>query len=122
MGKDTGFLEHEKQNQPRRPVEERVGDYKEYDLHYPESDLKVQASRCMDCGIPFCHTGCPLGNLIPDWNDLVYRGAWKDALNQLPQESPAEPFSPEFFSLASISSRSSAGRVRSRTRSGGRRS
>ncbi len=83
MGKDTGFLEIEKQNVPRRPVEERVADYKEYDKHYSEPHIRQQAARCMDCGIPFCHTGCPLGNIIPTWNDLVYRGHWKEALAEL---------------------------------------
>ena len=83
MGKDTGFLEFEKENVPRRPIEERVLDYKEYDELYSESAIRQQASRCMDCGIPFCHTGCPLGNMIPDWNDLVYRGHWKEALDAL---------------------------------------
>ncbi len=80
MGKDTGFLEFEKKNSPRRPVAERILDYKEYNMPYQESDIRQQAARCMDCGIPFCHTGCPLGNLIPDWNDLVYHGRWKEAL------------------------------------------
>ena len=80
MGKDTGFLEFEKQPVPRRPVAERVHDFREYDLHYAVPDLVKQASRCMDCGVPFCHTGCPLGNMIPDWNDLVYRGQWREAL------------------------------------------
>mgnify|MGYP000862495803 FL=1 len=83
MGKDTGFIEYEKQNVPRRVVEERVGDFAEYDLLYDIQDIQRQASRCMDCGVPFCHTGCPLGNLIPDWNDLVYRGQWKEALDML---------------------------------------
>ena len=83
MGKDTGFLEFEKENAPRRPIAKRVLDYKEYDFLYGESAIRQQASRCMDCGIPFCHTGCPLGNLIPDWNDLVYRGHWKEALDAL---------------------------------------
>lgn len=83
MGKDTGFLEFEKENVPRRPISERVLDYKEYDLLYKEPNIRQQAARCMDCGIPFCHTGCPLGNMIPDWNDLVYRGHWKEALEVL---------------------------------------
>jgi glutamate synthase (NADPH/NADH) small chain len=83
MGKDTGFLEHAKQDVPRRPIPERVRDFREYDVHYSEQEIRTQASRCMDCGIPFCHTGCPLGNQIPDWNDLVYRGNWKEALDNL---------------------------------------
>ena len=83
MGKDTGFIEYEKQNVPRRVVEERVRDFAEYDLLYDLQDIQRQASRCMDCGVPFCHTGCPLGNIIPDWNDLVYRDHWKRALTAL---------------------------------------
>lgn len=83
MGKDTGFLEFEKENVPRRPIAERLLDYREYDVLYKESDIRQQAARCMDCGVPFCHTGCPLGNMIPDWNDLVYRGHWKEALTAL---------------------------------------
>ena len=83
MGKDTGFLEFEKQDVPRRPIAERLLDYQEYDELYTEPAIRQQAARCMDCGIPFCHSGCPLGNLIPDWNDLVYRGHWKEALAAL---------------------------------------
>ncbi|SVC15871.1 uncharacterized protein METZ01_LOCUS268725, partial [marine metagenome] len=83
MGKDTGFIEFEKQAIPRREVRERVQDYGEYDLNYSNSDIRRQASRCMDCGVPFCHMGCPLGNMIPDWNDLVYRDQWRDALGVL---------------------------------------
>ena len=80
MGKDTGFIEFEKQAVPRREIQERVQDFREYDLNYSDNDIRQQASRCMDCGIPFCHMGCPLGNMIPDWNDLVYRDQWQDAL------------------------------------------
>jgi len=83
MGKDTGFLEFEKESPPLRPVEERVRDFKEYETFFPAEDLQKQAGRCMDCGVPFCHMGCPLGNMIPDWNDLVYRGHWKEALASL---------------------------------------
>jgi len=83
MGKDTGFIEIEKQAVPRRAVAERVRDFREYDAPFAVSDLRDQAARCMDCGIPFCHTGCPLGNMIPDWNDLVYRGHWREALDML---------------------------------------
>lgn len=83
MGKDTGFLEANREKLPRRPVAERTRDYQEYDGLYPEAAIRKQASRCMDCGIPFCHTGCPLGNMIPDWNDLVYRGRWREALEVL---------------------------------------
>ena len=83
MGKDTGFLEFDKESPPLRPVDERVRDFQEYDTFLSEENLQRQASRCMDCGVPFCHMGCPLGNMIPDWNDLVYRGHWKEALAAL---------------------------------------
>lgn len=83
MGKLKGFLEIERQKAPTRPVEERLKDWHEVYLPHDESDLKAQGARCMDCGIPFCHDGCPLGNLIPDWNDLVYRGKWKQAIERL---------------------------------------
>jgi len=83
MGKDTGFLEFKKDSPPLRPVEERVRDYQEYNTFFSTENLQRQASRCMDCGVPFCHMGCPLGNMIPDWNDLVYRGHWKEALASL---------------------------------------
>jgi len=67
----------------RRPVEERVNDYFEVYYHFPEEKVRMQAARCMDCGIPFCHTGCPVNNIIPDWNDLVYRDQWKEAIRVL---------------------------------------
>ncbi|MSR22067.1 MAG: glutamate synthase subunit beta [Gemmatimonadetes bacterium] len=83
MGKVTGFIEIKYKKWPTRPVAERIHDWKEAYLPYPEPELKKQAARCMDCGIPFCHEGCPLGNLIPDWNDLVYRDHWKEAIDRL---------------------------------------
>jgi glutamate synthase (NADPH/NADH) small chain len=83
VGKVTGFLEIQRKKQHARPVGERLRDWKEVYLPYPESDLKRQAARCMDCGIPFCHQGCPLGNIIPDWNDLVYRNRWAEAIDRL---------------------------------------
>jgi glutamate synthase (NADPH/NADH) small chain len=83
MGKITGFIEFEREKQPYRPVEERVADWHQVMQAWPVEPLKEQASRCMDCGIPFCHQGCPLGNLIPDWNDLVYRDQWHDAIERL---------------------------------------
>jgi len=83
MGNPSGFLEIGRVNFDRRPVEERINDWKEVYKDFPEDKLKSQASRCMDCGIPFCHQGCPLGNIIPDWNDLVYRGQWQEALYRL---------------------------------------
>jgi glutamate synthase (NADPH/NADH) small chain len=83
MGKVTGFLEEKRRTPPRRPVEERVLDYLEVYQDPPESEIRAQAARCMDCGVPFCHEGCPLGNIIPDFNDLVYRNKWKEALDRL---------------------------------------
>ena len=85
MGKPTGFIEHARSKPPARPVTERIGDYRHVYYAYPSDELTRQASRCMDCGIPFCHQGCPLGNLIPDWNDLVYRDNWKAAIERLHQ-------------------------------------
>ena len=83
MGKPTGFIEIHRKKPPTRPVAERLKDWREVYLPYPEEGLKQQGARCMDCGIPFCHEGCPLGNLIPDWNDLVYRNRWETALERL---------------------------------------
>jgi glutamate synthase (NADPH/NADH) small chain len=85
MGKPTGFIEHARTKPAARPAGERIGDYRHVYYAYPAEELTRQASRCMDCGIPFCHQGCPLGNLIPDWNDLVYRGNWKAASERLHQ-------------------------------------
>src|SRR5205823_9136208 len=83
MGNPSGFLEIGRVNFERRPVAERVQDWKEVYKEFPEDKLQGQASRCMDCGIPFCHQGCPLGNIIPDWNDLVYTDRWRDASERL---------------------------------------
>jgi glutamate synthase (NADPH/NADH) small chain len=83
MGKPTGFLEFHRAKQPYRPVKERVLDWKQVMAGWADDALKQQAARCMDCGIPFCHQGCPLGNLIPDWNDLVYRNRWREAIERL---------------------------------------
>jgi glutamate synthase (NADPH/NADH) small chain len=83
MGKVTGFLEIKRGKWPTRPVAERLRDWKEVYLPVPTEELTRQAARCMDCGIPFCHQGCPLGNIIPDWNDLVYRDHWRDAIDRL---------------------------------------
>ncbi|WP_124981433.1 glutamate synthase subunit beta [Nonlabens xiamenensis] len=79
MGKTTGFLEYKRKDESYLPVAERLQHYKEFTVPLEESELKKQGGRCMDCGIPFCHSGCPLGNLIPDFNDMVYRGKWKEA-------------------------------------------
>jgi glutamate synthase (NADPH/NADH) small chain len=83
MGKTTGFMDYSRELAPRRPVTQRVNDWFEIYLDLPEETLKKQGARCMDCGVPFCQTGCPVNNLIPDWNDLVYRGRWKEAVRQL---------------------------------------
>jgi glutamate synthase (NADPH/NADH) small chain len=83
MGKDTGFMEFTREMPTRRPVSERVNDWFEIYLDFPEEKLRKQGARCMDCGVPFCHTGCPLNNIIPDWNDLVYRGRWREAIRVL---------------------------------------
>jgi glutamate synthase (NADPH) small chain len=83
MAKPTGFLEHGRTTPTRRPVAERVHDWLEVYEDFPVQKLREQAARCMDCGIPFCHQGCPLGNVIPDWNDLVYRDRWREAIDRL---------------------------------------
>ncbi|HWF38503.1 MAG TPA: glutamate synthase subunit beta [Candidatus Acidoferrales bacterium] len=83
MGKPTGFKEYTRETPTRRPIAERVGDYFEVYQPFPEENVRTQAARCMDCGIPFCHTGCPVNNIIPDWNDLVYNDQWKDAVRVL---------------------------------------
>ena len=84
MGKPTGFMEYDRKQPKYRPVEERLKDYRDVVNNLSEEDIKIQASRCMDCGIPFCHSkGCPLFNLIPEWNDLVYHGKWEEALQRL---------------------------------------
>ena len=83
MADIKGFLKHGRELPSRRPVPVRIKDWKEVYEDFPEDHLKTQASRCMDCGIPFCNNGCPLGNLIPDWNDLVWRDHWQDAIERL---------------------------------------
>ena len=83
MGKLGGFLQIERHGVPQRDPAERAHDYREFQLQRPVEELREQGARCMDCGVPFCHNGCPLGNLIPDWNDLVYHDRFKDAISQL---------------------------------------
>ena len=92
MGKPTGFIEYLRELPADRPPLERVRDWKEFHHHMEENKLRQQGARCMDCGVPFCHTGklisgmasgCPINNLIPEWNDLVYRGLWREALERL---------------------------------------
>jgi len=83
MGKPTGFLEIGRELPEKRPVAERIKDWREIHRQFPEERVRAQGARCMNCGIPFCHKGCPLGNIIPDWNDLVYRNRWREALDRL---------------------------------------
>src|ERR1700757_3416303 len=83
MGKERGFLEFEREVPARRPVTERLLDSREVYQEFPLSRVQTQAARCMECGVPFCHNGCPVNNLIPDWNDLVFRDRWREAIEQL---------------------------------------
>ncbi|HSB00917.1 MAG TPA: glutamate synthase subunit beta, partial [Anaerolineales bacterium] len=92
MAKPTGFMEYRREVPADRAPQERIEDWQEFHLEFPDGKLATQAARCMDCGIPFCHTGkllngmasgCPINNLIPEWNDLVYRGLWQQALDRL---------------------------------------
>ena len=83
MGKPTGFLEFRRRNRDSLPVADRIENYREFVQPLPEPAMREQGARCMACGIPFCHNGCPVNNLIPDWNDLVYRGRWREALQTL---------------------------------------
>ncbi|MGZ8687875.1 MAG: FAD-dependent oxidoreductase, partial [Gaiellaceae bacterium] len=83
MGQLGGFLEIDRQEPLERDPRERVGDYREFVRPLPLVELQRQGARCMECGVPFCHHGCPLGNLIPDWNDLVYRDRWREAITEL---------------------------------------
>jgi glutamate synthase (NADPH/NADH) small chain len=83
VGKPTGFLEYSRELPQRRPPAARINDWFEIYLDFPEEKVRSQGARCMDCGVPFCHTGCPLTNIIPDWNDLVFRGRWNEAIQVL---------------------------------------
>ena len=83
MAKPTGFLEFTRELPEKRPVQERINDYKEFVQRFSDEKLNQQSARCMDCGIPFCHNGCPLGNFIPDFNDAVYKQNWQEAYNIL---------------------------------------
>ena len=83
MGKVTGFLEYTRELPQRRPVVERINDWFEVYQDFPQDKVRTQGARCMDCGVPFCHTGCPLENIIPDWNDFVYRDRWREAIRVL---------------------------------------
>ena len=83
MGKVTGFLEFERLQEASEDAGERVHHYREFVLHLTDEQASRQGARCMDCGIPFCQSGCPINNIIPDWNDLVYRGDWRGAIDTL---------------------------------------
>jgi glutamate synthase (NADPH/NADH) small chain len=83
MGKPTGFMEISRKDRTYRPVEERVHHYKEFVIALSDEEAGKQGARCMDCGIPYCHNGCPINNIIPDWNDLVYQNKWQEALEVL---------------------------------------
>ena len=83
MGKVTGFLEIDREQPARRNEEERIQDWFEIYEPFAEDKQREQSARCMDCGVPFCHTGCPVNNLIPDWNDLAYNGRWQSAIRRL---------------------------------------
>ena len=77
MGKVTGFIEHDRRDRDYIPVKKRLKSFNEFTRPLNKNELKKQASRCMDCGIPYCHSGCPVNNIIPDWNNLVYEGDFK---------------------------------------------
>ena len=83
MADPSGFLKHSRQGPARRPIPLRLRDWNEVYEPFAEQDTRAQAARCMDCGIPFCHQGCPLGNIIPEWNDLVWRDDWDGAIGRL---------------------------------------
>src|SRR5262245_7335554 len=83
MGDIRGFMKYRREQYHKEAVPERVQHYNEFLVVLNEQELQKQGARCMDCGVPFCHTGCPLGNIIPDWNDLVYRGQWREAIDRL---------------------------------------
>ena len=83
MGKPTGFMEYTREQPLRRDPKERIKDWFEIYQPYDYKNVQTQGARCMDCGVPFCHTGCPLTNIIPDWNDLVYKDRWQDAIRML---------------------------------------
>ena len=83
MGKETGFLEVDREDRGYEDPKKRLKTYKEFVIPLPEDKLRMQASRCMNCGIPYCHNGCPVNNQIPDWNDLVYKGGWQEAVENL---------------------------------------
>src|SRR5471032_762115 len=83
MGETTGFMKHDRELPKRRLIPVRIADWQEVYEDFPPEKVRTQGARCMDCGIPFCHTGCPLGNIIPEWNDLVFRDRWQAASDRL---------------------------------------
>src|SRR5271163_2951600 len=83
MGKVTAFMEYTREVPGRRLPAERIKDWFEIYQPFPEESIKLQGARCMDCGVPFCHTGCPVNNIIPDWNELVYENRWEEAVRRL---------------------------------------
>ena len=83
MGKITGFLEIQRHDRSYRPAGDRIRHFREFTIPLDDRETEKQAARCMDCGVPFCHNACPVNNQIPDWNDLTYRGDWKDAVANL---------------------------------------
>ena len=83
MGKVTGFLEIDRQEKKYQPASDRIRHFGEFTLPMSDEDVARQAARCMDCGVPYCHTGCPVNNQIPDWNDLVYQSDWEEAIRNL---------------------------------------
>src|SRR5438067_12215559 len=83
MGEATGFMKYRRETPTRRSVPVRLRDWREVYEPFPVEKIRIQGARCMDCGIPFCHNGCPLGNIIPEWNDLVYRDEWRMAIDRL---------------------------------------
>ncbi len=83
MGDVKGFMKYDRKEFKKQPVTERIHHWKEFTANLPEEELRQQGGRCMDCGVPFCQNGCPIGNIIPDWNDLVSRGQWKEAIERL---------------------------------------
>jgi len=106
MGKPTGFIEYLREMPLDRSPKERIKDWDEFHHHLDDKSLRTQAASCMDCGVPFCHTGklinggaagCPVNNLIPEWNDLVYRGLWREALDRLHKTNNFPEFSTRDF-------------------------
>ena len=83
MGKPTGFMEYQRLSEAYEAVDVRLKHYREFIVTLSDAQAGVEGARCMDCGIPFCNNGCPVNNIIPDWNDLVYRGQWQEALSRL---------------------------------------